>query len=532
MALAYQISSIDACLVLITVFLIYRVSTNRKSMTTKLRGPPSRNWLFGLASVIHNSDDVDLLYEQWSAEYGSLYSVSGFLGQQTLVLCDPKAVAHFYSRETVGYVKTPITRMFIEIMFGKNLVSVEGDLHRKQRKFLIPAFSNAAIRGLTHVFYDSAHRTSSAWDAILETSDGTSAIDVHNWMNRISMDSIGIAGFSHDFGAIDGKPQSYDELDFSNGAAFFAFTVIVGAVFPAVLRLPSKRKRDLAAMSRLFTSTADQLLAKAKEHGNEENKSIMGLLLKSETDGAEIHMSREEVIAQTTADGTLKILVLNLLLFAGYETTSISLTWALIELCKNIDIQNKLRTELVQFGNTDPTWEQLNSSLPYLDAVVHETLRTHPAVIETARVAAEDDILPLATPVVTKSGETINSIFVGKGTLVTTPIGMLNRSEELWGPDAKEFKPERWLEDSAPRAKEIKGHRHLLTFVNGPRTCLGKAFALAEFKAVLFVIVKNFAFEFPGGKDTIIGKYMGGIMPRPKVVGEEGAKVPLRVRRV
>ncbi|PBK72095.1 cytochrome P450 [Armillaria solidipes] len=521
MAPSYQISVTDICLFLVAVSLIYKVSTNRKSIATELRGPPSRSWLFGLANVLRNSEDEGLLYEQWSAEYGSVYTISGFLGQQKLVLCDPKAVAHFYSREADVYVKTPIIRRIIEIMFGKNLVWVEGDLHRRQRKFLLPAFSNAAIRDLTHVFYDSAHRTSSAWDAILEASDGTSTIDVQNWMNRISMDSIGIAGFSHDFGAIDGKPQIFDSLDFSSGAVFFAFTVIVGNVFPAVLRLPSKRKGSLAAMNRMFTSIADQLLAKAKEHGNEEDKSVLGLLLKSETDGANIYMSREEIIAQ-----------MNLLLLAGYETTSISLTWALIEMCKNVDIQNKLRTELVQFGNTDPTWEQLNSSFPYLDAVVHEALRTHPPVSETTRVAAEDDILPLTTPVVTKSGETIDSIFVAKGTLLTTPIRTLNRSEEIWGPDAKEFKPERWLEDSAPRAKEIKGHRHLLTFVNGPRTCLGKTFALTEFKAALFVIIKSFAFEFPGGRDTAIGKHSGSILPRPKVVGEEGARVPLRVRRV
>ncbi len=60
--------------------------------------------------------------------------------------------------------------------------------------------------------------------------------------------------------------------------------------------------------------------------------------------------------------------------------------WALIEMCKNADIQNKLRDELMQFGTTDPTWEQLNSSLPYLDAVVHETLRMHPPVSEATRV--------------------------------------------------------------------------------------------------------------------------------------------------
>ncbi|KAK0448200.1 hypothetical protein EV421DRAFT_117164 [Armillaria borealis] len=85
---------------------------------------------------------------------------------------------------------------------------------------------------LTYVFYDSAHKTSSAWDAILEASDGTSTIDVQNWMNRISMDNIGITGFFHDFGAIDGKPQMFDELDLSKGAAFFAFMIIAGTKFP------------------------------------------------------------------------------------------------------------------------------------------------------------------------------------------------------------------------------------------------------------------------------------------------------------
>ncbi|KAG7441569.1 cytochrome P450 [Guyanagaster necrorhizus] len=517
----YQITATDVCLFLVAVFLIYKISTNRKSnITTKLRGPPSRSWLYGLAGVIHDAENPGVLFEQWSSEYGSVYSVSGFLGQQKLVLCDPKAVAHFYGREGFGYVKPPMIRFFIEIMFGRNLAWAEGEFHRRQRKFLTPAFNNSAIRDLSHIFYDSAHRTSSAWDAILEASDGSSTIDVQNWMNRISMDSIGIAGFSHDFGAINGKPQVFDAVDLSAGATFFAFTVMVATVFPVILRLPSKRKGGLAEMKRVFSSIADQLLSKAKEHKNEEDKSVMGLLLKSETDDANIHMSREEIIAQVC------------LSISGYETTSISLTWALIELCRNVDIQNKLRKEAVQYGNSDPTWEHVNSSLPYLDAIVHETLRMHPPVFETTRMATEDDILPLSTPVMTKSGETVNSLFIAKGTVITTPIGTLNRSEQFWGPDAKEFKPERWLEDSAPRAKEIQGHRHLLTFIDGPRTCLGKTFALTEFKAVLFVIVRNFAFEFPGGSDTVIGKYRGSILPRPKVIGEEGSQVPLRVRRV
>ncbi|SJL11872.1 uncharacterized protein ARMOST_15283 [Armillaria ostoyae] len=551
MAPAYQISTTDVCLFLVAVFLIYKISTNRKSgVTTKLRGPSSQSWLFGLGRVIHDAEDAGLLYEQWASEYGSVFSFPGFLGQQSLVLCDPKAVAHLYANEGFGYVKMQLSRNFIEIMvFWEKFVMGGGGTPPKatltfhaarfyadrntcrQRKFLTPAFSNAAVRDLTHIFYDSAHRTTSAWDAILEANDGTATIDVQNWMNRISMDSIGIAGFSHDFGAIEGKPQIFDRVDLSGGATFFAFMIIAGTMFPAVLRLPSKRKEAIVDMNRVFSGVADQLLSKAKEHGSEEDKSIMGLLLKSETHDADVHMSRDEIIAQLVSI-TLSNRLSGKLIFTGYETTSISLTWALIEMCKNTDIQNKLRDELMQFGTTDPTWEQLNSSLPYLDAVVHETLRMHPPVSEATRVAAEDDVLPLSTPVVTKSGETVNSIFVAKGSILTVTLETLNTSEEFWGPDAKEFKPERWLEDFAPRAKEIQGHRHLLTFVDGPKTCLGKTFALAEFKAALFVIVQNFTFELPGGKETVIRKHHGSVLPRPQVVGKEGAKVPLRVRRV
>lgn len=78
-----------------------------------------------------------------------------------------------------------------------------------------------------------------------------------------------------------------------------------------------------------------------------------------------------------------------------------------------------------------------------------------------------------------------DKIFVEAGANVGVPIAAVNLMRSLWGDDAHEFKPERWLkgEEGLPAgAKELQGHRHLLTFINGPRTCLGKGFALAEFK--------------------------------------------------
>lgn len=65
------------------------------------------------------------------------------------------------------------------------------------------------------------------------------------------------------------------------------------------------------------------------------------------------------------------------------------LQWALIELSKNPDYQSKLREEILShFGNSDPTYDQLTMELPYLDAIVHETLRLHPPLPETTRVVS------------------------------------------------------------------------------------------------------------------------------------------------
>lgn len=70
-----------------------------------------------------------------------------------------------------------------------------------------------------------------------------------------------------------------------------------------------------------------------------------------------------------------------------------------------------------------------------------------------------------------------------------------------------------------------------MTFSEGPRTCLGRGIALAEFKAILTVLVRNFVFELPEGPKTVIENHRS-IFVRPKVVGEAGANVPLKVRRV
>uniref|UniRef100_P9WEI9 Cytochrome P450 monooxygenase claP n=1 Tax=Ampulloclitocybe clavipes TaxID=56467 RepID=CLAP_AMPCV len=529
-----EIGTLDVLIFLVFLWLLSKLVGRlvRRGRTTPLRGPANKSLFFGLTRYLNEADDPGAIYESWAAEYGPAFRVPSVLGSHRIMICDAKAIAHFYSRETFGYVQTSLARSAIKNLFGRGLIWSEGESHKRQRKALSPAFSNAAIRRLTSVFFDSSYKMKAAWDSILESNPNNSVIDVQKWMNHISLDSIGIAGFSHDFGSLDGKHSDvaavFDSFGTSKPSYFSMVIFLLAQVFPILLKLPTNRNLLTNKLRKTMSEIADVLLDRTRKEkegkmGIVEEKSIIGLLIKAESAETELRMSQEEILAQ-----------MNVLLLAGYETTSISLTWALIELSKKPEKQAKLREELLsQFTSTDPTWEQLTSGLPYLDSVVHEVLRLHPPLGETSRVAAEDDIMPLSTPLVTRSGQTVSSIAIGKGTVVGVPIRCMNRSEVLWGKDAKEFIPERWLEPGFGENNEIQGHRHLLTFVDGPRTCLGKGFAIAEFKAALSVLIRSYTFEFPGPNGAVpkIERHRS-ILPRPKVEGQDGAKVPLRVRRV
>lgn len=98
----------------------------------------------------------------------------------------------------------------------------------------------------------------------------------------------------------------------------------------------------------------------------------------------------------------------------GHETTAASTAWLLYELAKpaNIHIQDRLREELVNLSpslNDEPSMEELNA-LPYLDAVVKENLRLNNVVTGANREAQKDDVIPLATPFVDRTGVRRDSV--------------------------------------------------------------------------------------------------------------------------
>ncbi|KAG6333221.1 hypothetical protein ID866_5866 [Astraeus odoratus] len=390
---ARSVTVLDASAVIATVWALQAAirAARKRRRTTRLLGPPRTEFIWGASKQLLASTDAASIYEAWANEYGPAYEVPTTLWGNKIVLCDPKAIAHYYSKETWTYILTDLNRNFLEKHFGRGILWAQGEDHRRQRKSLTPAFSHAAIRNITPIFFNSAYKAKAAWESLIDASDGRSAIiEVQNWL-----DTIGLAGFSHDFGSLDGKPAAVPKFFDSFGtsperSAIHVGLVLLAEAFPIIARIPTPKDKLLDEMQQMIGDISVTLLERSKREKEDgvldgkEEKSIIEVLVKAEDADSDLHLTMEEVLAQ-----------MKVLLVAGYETTSLSMTWELLELARNPHIQSKLREELMAFGG-EPTYDQLNNSFPYLDGVVHEILRLYPAITEVDRVAVGDDVIPLS----------------------------------------------------------------------------------------------------------------------------------------
>ena len=125
------------------------------------------------------------------------------------------------------------------------------------------------------------------------------------------------------------------------------------------------------------------------------------------------------------------------LLFAGSDTTSLAISWCIHHLSLNPRIQKRLREELQSLRSVEDMTEV--DKLPYLNAVVQETLRLCPPAHSTIRVAMEDDMIPLSHPIKLRNGTVMREVHIRKGSYVHIPIEGLNMNKDIWGEDALTF---------------------------------------------------------------------------------------------
>ncbi|KAL7278089.1 hypothetical protein ACG7TL_008059 [Trametes sanguinea] len=493
-----------------------------------LHGPPSPSWFTGASVhvfsgagflgrtylVVCSLGHLLQLYDKqgWDfhrdlrMKYGAVSMLQGMFGKPMLCVYDPLAMHYIVLKEQ---------HIFEEMEWFLNFAhDTLGETHRKQRKLLNPVFSTKNLRRLTPVFYEVVNRLK---DAIkTEVDSGVPDVDMARFMGRAALELVGKATLGHSFDPL--TEERYDPYAeavksyvpaMSDLSQYLPLYRILRPLIPGFLRrslmdlLPSRRvKRFLNVIDTMHSSAmhiytekkreADSLGAsKGPDSDDEKAKDLITILLRANAGASEEDMlPEEELVSQ-----------LSILVFVATDTSSNALTLILERLAENPQVQDKLRAELLaaksQNEDGQIPFDEL-MSLPYLEAVVRETLRVNVPAPLRLREARADTVLPLSKPIQGKDGSMIESVPVPKGTLVFVAVQAINVCEDLWGPDARQWRPERWLEplpESVTEAKIPGVYSNLMTFWGGGRSCIGFKFSQLEIKTVLAELLPTFKFE-------------------------------------
>lgn len=192
------------------------------------------------------------------------------------------------------------------------------------------------------------------------------------------------------------------------------------------------------------------------------------------------HMERPDYF---TAQDVLMGSLTNIL--AGSDTIAISLSAILHYLCTHPEKMRKLRDEIDGMAKrgqvSDPVTLKETQAMPYMQAVIKESLRLHPATG-----------LTLARKV-PKGGATISGEFFPEGATVGINTWVAHYNRDIFGPDARFFRPERWIESDEKTLSVMEQYN--FPFGLGSRGCMGKNISLLEIGKVIPQLIRRFDFE-------------------------------------
>ncbi|KAI0038897.1 cytochrome P450, partial [Auriscalpium vulgare] len=206
-------------------------------------------------------------------------------------------------------------------------------------------------------------------------------------------------------------------------------------------------------------------------------------------------------------------------------------------LAERQDIQDKLREELTEAqanASGKLGYDELTYGLPYLDAVCREVLRVHPPVSFVQRMCSADTYMPLSTAIYTEKYGHVSSLLVPKNTTILVNVRAINRDPAIWGPDAAELKPERWLSplpESVTQARIPGVYSNTLTFFGGGHACIGFKFAQLEMKVALAELIPHFRFHLDK-KQEVFWRFGGVTTPAVRGSAVVGPQMPLIIERV
>jgi cytochrome P450 len=392
-------------------------------------------------------------------QYGDVARIDiGFLAR-AYVVSSPELAHETLVTHEGSFVKSLGLTLFGKPLLGEGLVSSQGDLHRRQRRMMAPAFMPKRIAAYAQTMASYA-------DASVQRLGRADTVDLSREMMQLTFEIVGKTLFDADVSG-DAKVVG-DALT----TAMETFTRQISSVIPLPPAVPSPSNLRAKKSIRRLDDLVYRIIRERRTSGVDAGDFLSMLLAARDEDGSG-GMSDKQV-----RDEAMTILM------AGHETVSTALSWTFYLLAKHPHVRARLEDEVDRVLGGSPPSLALLPKLPYAMQVFKEAMRVYPPVYMVLRRATRE--------------MTIGEVELRKNDLViVNVIGMHRRAEYF--PDPLRFDPDRF----APEAERVMTKHAYLPFGGGPRVCIGNHFALMEGQIVLAHLAQHMRFDLSPGHDEI-----------------------------
>ncbi|NWI60453.1 C340 protein, partial [Calyptomena viridis] len=406
-------------------------------------------------------------------KYGRIWGI--YDGRQpVLAVLDPILIKNVLVKEC--YTIFTNRRNFGLNGLLESALNVAADEQWKRiRAVLSPTFTSGRLKEMFHIINHYGEKLVKNIEKKVANDEFVTTKDI---FGAYSMDVVASTSFSVNVDSMSNPNDPFITnikkfLQFSFLSPVFLFLVL----FPFIVPVLEKMKVTLLP-SEVMDFFKDVFIKMKKERGkgsSTDRVDFLQLMIESQSsdngsrsDEADLDktLSDEEILAQSL-----------IFIFAGYETTSSTLSYIAYNLATHPDVQQRLQDEVdANLPNKAPPTYSAITQMEYLDMVVNESIRLYPAGGRIERVC--------------KKTVELNGVTIPKGMVVMIPAFVLHRDPEYW-PEPDEFRPERFSKEN----KEGFDPYTFLPFGAGPRNCIGMRFALLVMKVAVVVVLQNFSFR-------------------------------------
>ncbi|KAK1403558.1 Cytokinin trans-hydroxylase [Heracleum sosnowskyi] len=411
-------------------------------------------------------------YHHWKKIYGATFVV-WFGSTVRLTVADPELIREILCSKSELYEKIQ-AHPLIKQVEGEGLLSLNGDKWAHHRKIITPTFHMDNLKLLIPAVSSSVMEKLENWLPELSTSAEVE-IEVSKWYQALTEKIV----TRTTFGSSNKEGTAIFKLQAQQTA--LASQAFHKVFIPGYRFLPTKRNMKSWKLDKKIKKSLVGVIESRRANWKDEMlengpRDLLGLMIQ-----ASIKEEKQSYYSPASSPITVHDIVeeCKSFFFAGEQTTSNLLTWTTILLAMHPEWQVMARDEVLEVcGSRDPPTKDNVSKLKMLGMILNETLRLYPPVVATIRRAKIDLEL--------------GSCKVPRGTELLIPILAVHHDRAIWGNDANEFNPGRFLNGVARAANHPVA---FMPFSVGVRTCIGQNLATLQAKLTLAIILQKFTFR-------------------------------------